>query len=178
MSVCKVEGCPQMTTVKTAQGYCSRHYQKWLKYRDPLYGATMELHGKRHTPEYALWLSFKQRCLNPRDKNYPNYGGRGITVCDHWASSFQAFYDDMGPRPSPDLTLDRIDNRQGYEPGNCRWATRQTQAENRRNVTFVTVDGLKVTLKEAARRLGVNYATVLYRKNVTGYSPERALGLI
>lgn len=74
----------------------------------------------------------RRRCLNPKDQAFHNYGGRGITVCEEWRYSFQAFIDDMGRCP-PGLTLDRINNDGNYEPGNCRWTDRVTQARNKRN---------------------------------------------
>lgn len=87
-------------------------------------------HGASLTPEYRTWAAMRQRCLNPRSSRYPTYGGRGITICERW-SNFTAFLADMGPRPSPDHSLDRIDNDKGYEPSNCRWATRSQQQRNK-----------------------------------------------
>ena len=84
------------------------------------------------TAEYRAWAHMRDRCYNPRRKDYRHYGGRGITVCPRWRESFQAFFDDMGPKPSPDLTLDRKDNDGNYEPGNVRWATRSQQNSNQR----------------------------------------------
>jgi hypothetical protein len=84
------------------------------------------------TPAYKLWTAIKQRCLNPNYPRFCDYGGRGITICDEWRRSFEAFYEHVGDRPAPHLSLDRIDNNRGYEPGNVRWATRSTQMKNRR----------------------------------------------
>ena len=85
------------------------------------------------TPEYHVWEGIKQRCLNPNHARYEYWGGRGVTVCQRWAESFEAFYADMCPRPSPGHSIDRVDNDGNYEPGNCRWATASQQQRNRRD---------------------------------------------
>lgn len=81
---------------------------------------------------YLVWRDMRRRCYNPKCKKFPDYGGRGITVCDRWRDNYDAFYADMGQRP-PGLTLERVDNDQGYDPFNCIWATYSTQNYNKRN---------------------------------------------
>lgn len=87
---------------------------------------------KSYKPEYYTWGAIKQRCTNPKHYNYKNYGGRGITMCKEWFDSFDAFYRDMGDRPSNKHSIERINNEKGYEPSNCKWATKYEQQNNRR----------------------------------------------
>lgn len=89
-------------------------------------------HGMSRTGLYRVWGDMKQRCLNPKHKDYPNYGSKGITVCKRWMK-FINFYEDMGERPK-NKSLDRINNDGNYEPGNCRWATSSEQQQNKNNI--------------------------------------------
>ncbi len=94
--------------------------------------ANFERHGLTKTNEYRSWSAAKARCFNTNHHKYAHYGARGITMCEEWAQSFSSFLRDMGYRPSPSHSLDRIDNDGNYEPSNCRWATQNTQASNKR----------------------------------------------
>lgn len=86
----------------------------------------------RWTPQYQVWKDIKRRCLNPKFKQWKDYGGRGISVCPEWRDSFEAFLSHIGPRPSAAHSIDRINNDGNYEPGNVRWATSAMQAANKR----------------------------------------------
>jgi hypothetical protein len=121
--------------------------------------------GSGKSPEYATWIGIKRRCYDTKYKDFPNWGGRGIKVCDRWNSSFSAFLEDMGPRPSLDHQIDRIDPDGDYEPANCRWVTaRQQGAEHRRDIIPITIDGTNYpSIKAASDAFGARYSTVLQR---------------
>jgi len=130
-------------------------------------------HGMTDTPEYESWSAMVQRCTNQRNPDYSGYGGRGITVCGRWRTSFEAFYADMGPRPA-ETSLDRIDVNGNYEPGNCRWATRKEQQRNTRRNRLVMAFGEELPLAEWAERIGIDYGALQGRLD-RGWSTERAL---
>jgi len=90
-------------------------------------------HGMCKTPEYLTWQHMKSRCYNPKATQYSDYGGRGITVCAEWRDDFEAFFAEVGLRPSPEYSLDRKEVNGNYAIGNVRWATAEEQANNRRN---------------------------------------------
>lgn len=104
----------------------------------------------------------KQRCFNTKHRAYPDYGGRGISVCERWRNSFPAFLQDMG-EPPPKYTIERIDNNGNYEPSNCRWASRKEQMMNRRNTVFVTVAGVKYKAGLLANLSGLKMDTIVAR---------------
>ncbi len=89
-------------------------------------------HGMVRSPEYSSWCAMKARCLNPNTTRFEQWGGRGIKICPQWVNSFENFYADVGPRPTPKHSIDRIDNDGNYEPGNVRWATPKEQNNNKR----------------------------------------------
>jgi len=104
----------------------------------------------------------KDRCVNQANPSYEGYGGRGISVCDRWINSFESFLLDMGYRPVG-CSIERIDNNGNYEPSNCRWATRKQQASNTRSVHWVTVNGTKMTMTDAAKSVGMRVGTLSER---------------
>lgn len=117
-------------------------------------------HGMRDSSEYRSWISMKGRCLNPGNKDFPGWGGKGITIFDGWINSFEDFFKHVGPKPNG-MTLDRIDNTKGYEPGNVRWATASEQLENTRNSWLVEIDGKKFSSQsKAAQHFGVTIGTI------------------
>lgn len=143
-------------------------------YVPPVTQFAANYHGMQGTPEHGIWRGMKKRCYSPSEKGYRNYGGRGIKVCDRWRSSFKAFYEDMGPRPSKDHSIDRIDGNGDYEPGNCRWSTRKEQNRNRRDNRIGTFQGKTMCLKDWADQYHMRKGT-LYDRLDRGMSLEEAL---
>lgn len=124
--------------------------------------------------EWQAWNHMIQRCTNPNDKHYKDYGARGIRVCPEWSVSFEQFLRDMGDRPSVDYSLDRIDGNADYGPDNCRWADRKTQAQNRRSVIWIEHGGKRLCVAEWSRVTGVKRQAILARFH-KGWSAERIL---
>jgi len=114
------------------------------------------------------------RCKYDNRDNFRFYGGRGISVCERWRASFEAFLADMGPMPSPRHTLERIDVNGNYEPGNVRWATWHEQMRNRRNSRMVTFNGETLCVSEWAERMSLKPHTLMARLN-SGWTVQRAL---
>lgn len=133
--------------------------------------------GRHHMTgkkEYKSWQGMKSRCLDPTNKDYSRYGGRNIAVCKRWLDSFDNFLEDMQLSPGPGYTLDRIDNTGNYEPSNCRWTTKTTQARNRRSNKILTFNGKSHTVAEWSEIIGINrYA--LYGRIKLGWDTEEIL---
>ncbi len=135
--------------------------------------------GYSEPPEYRVWCTMRERCSNPKNHKYISYGARGIAVCDRWLD-FGNFIADMGLRPSPCHSIDRINNDGNYEPGNCRWATPKEQANNRRprkNTTQfipVTISGVTCTVIEWSKINGISISTAT-RRIESGWSPNIAV---
>lgn len=135
-------------------------------------------HGRARTPEHRIWCKMKERCSNPNAINYERYGGRGIAVCPEWENSFEKFFSDMGPRPTPSHSIERRDNAGSYSKDNCFWATRLEQANNKRNNTLVEFNGRTQSVASWCRELGLNYPLVRQRIYRDKWSPDRAFTTI
>lgn len=129
-------------------------------------------HGMKHSDIYNIWVGMRQRCNNPNAESYPDYGGRGIKVCEAW-DDFEQFARDMGER-QPGQTIERLDVNGDYEPGNCCWAGKVQQARNTRRNRLITLDGETKTLAEWCEVRELPYWTVHARLR-RGAPPERAL---
>jgi len=134
--------------------------------------------GRAKTPEWMVWNGMLARCRLPTHCAYERYGGRGIEVCQRWqekrGNGFLNFLEDMGRRPSSKHSLDRTDNDGNYTPENCRWATREQQARNRRSNRILSIRGEKRAAVEWAEKVGLEY-TVLKDRLRGGWTPERAV---
>lgn len=131
-------------------------------------------HGMRNTPTYVSWVLIINRTSNPNNPRFADYGGRGITMCERWRHSFQNFFGDMGKRPDG-TSIERRDNNRGYEPSNCYWATKDEQANNRRNNHLLTLNGKTQTMAMWAKELQISYTVLRSRVNRYGWSDEKAL---
>lgn len=131
--------------------------------------------ARERSPEYWTWIAMKARCLIESATGYKDYGGRGIRICERWVDSFAVFLADMGPKTSPKHSIERIDNNKGYEPGNCRWATRKEQNRNTRNNRMLTHEGVTMCLVDWANKTGINRTTIASRLK-SGWSVKDALG--
>lgn len=169
--------CTKCKEEKPLTAFYARPRGKYLHGRDSRCIDCVRAYSKARAsnlpPELAVWRSMWARCTNPNTQSYKHYGAKGIGVCSRW-STFKNFYADMGPRPSPRHSLDRIDNTRGYSPDNCRWADPRQQANNRGYTRFVTWRGERMPLADAARLAGIRHNTLHGRLRL-GWSVERAM---
>ncbi len=134
-----------------------------------------ERHGRKHTPEYKAWENMKQRCTNKKHRSYGAYGGRGIDVAPVFHASFQAFFDELGSRPSPNHSVQRLDKNQGYWPGNIKWALRSEENKNQRKTILLRVGrGERKSVSQLAQESGMQHGTLLYRLR-SGLSLQEAI---
>jgi hypothetical protein len=128
-------------------------------------------HISERTRMYRRWSDMKKRCSNPKHQSWSRYGARGIKVCQRWMDSFDAFVADMGPRPTPEHTIDRIDNDGNYEPGNCRWATQLEQRQNQSYLQWVLHEGKPLTISQFRLASGMT-TKAIYAGFKDGSVPE------
>ena len=131
-------------------------------------------HGWSNTSEYSTWGHMVQRCINERCADYGQYGGRGISVHPSWVLSFDAFISDMGEKPTPSHSIDRIDVNGNYEPGNCRWATPHEQARNKRSARTITAFGRTQSIHDWADEIGLT-GLAIWKRIERGMTPEAAV---
>lgn len=145
------------TTVSRSDGLNNGRTKSCGCHRAELGGKRMvemhTTHGMCGTPEYRTWRSIMNRCTNPNDPSFKDYGARGISVCDRW-ESFENFYADMGDKPAG-LSIERLDVNGNYDPLNCVWADRETQANNKRNSHYITYEGVTKTLSQWAKYFNI-----------------------
>ena len=132
-------------------------------------------HGYTSIPEYKTYTSMLYRCDNPKDTHFYLYGGRGITVCSRWRESFEAFYADMGPKPSPEYSIERMESNGNYEPDNCKWATAIEQSNNTSRNFNVTALGETHSISQWEALTGINHETIRARIVKLGWLPESAV---
>ena len=171
----KVKGC------RTTSCGCYKKeidkQRRWSRRVGPFKRDPSKIYGKHFmskSPEYKSWDKMIGRTCNLNSDSYNYYGGRGITVCDRWRHSFENFYRDMGPKPSPEYSIERIDVNGNYEPGNCRWVTSKEQARNKRNTIVVTYKGITRPLCDLCDEYGIPSRLLTSRSNL-GWSFEKAL---
>lgn len=170
--VCTISGCGKP---HSGRGYCYTHFNNFKRRGDPLAEGIHKKHGKTGTPEFFSWSSMKSRCYTKSQDAYPYYGGKGITVCDRWLGrdGLDNFVADMGTRPSKEHSLDRIDSKGNYEPNNCRWATKTTQANNQSRNRKITWNGETHGVAEWVRKLGLKFNSKYYARLNKGWDIEK-----
>ena len=138
-------------------------------------GKANRTHGMTGSPEHKIWRGMKDRCTNEKNTFYANYGGRGITVCAEWMNDFAACYRDVGERPSPRHSIDRIDTSGNYEPGNVKWSTHDEQANNKRNNTHYHFNGELLSLSQISKLTNIPQPTLWSRLNRMKLSIDEAV---
>jgi hypothetical protein len=178
--LCRCE-CGKETEVhrgKLSQGHttsCGCVQSEWRKRGFRKLWIKHGMSGKSRSREFNCWTGMRSRCSDKKNAKYPNYGGRGIKVCERWANSFSNFYEDVGPSPSARHSIDRIDVNGDYCPENCRWATPAQQADNKTNTIRLTCDGVTRTATEWARIFGVSRMTIIARIKKYGWDTDKAI---
>lgn len=138
-------------------------------------GEHTTVHGMSRTRPYRIWRGMVRRCTDANNKDFRNYGARGVLVCDRWRQSFSSFWDDMGPLYLPGLTLGRVDNNGPYSPENCRWETAKEQARNTRVNRLIETPAGTMTMTQASEIFGIAKGTLFARVVRYRWPTERAL---
>lgn len=159
-----IKSCGCLNKARSRVSLTCKHSLRW-EHR-------MDEHGNTR-PEYSSWSAMMGRCLSPEHPEFENYGKRGISVCEKWRD-FDIFFNDMGPRPSG-TTLDRINFNKGYEPGNCRWANKDVQANNRSACVFYEYGGRRLTIKQWSNETGIKYKVLHSRLRKYKWSFEKSI---
>jgi hypothetical protein len=157
---------------KKTCGKCAFRTEKTVERNKKRTGFRKENSAKRNK-SYEVWCGMLARCRNPNKKAFKHYGGRGISVCERWQSSFEAFLEDMGERPEG-MTIERIDNNGDYEPENCKWASPSEQARNKRSTVRITAEGRTQCLSDWAKEKGLNPTSITERLD-RGWTEEEAV---
>jgi hypothetical protein len=140
-----------------------------------LNSARMTTHGLSQTPEYQIYCGMVERCGSPKSKDWPRYGGRGIKVCDEWLASPEKFVNDMGPRPSKQHSIERINTDGPYSAANCTWATAKEQCNNKTNTRRIRAFGVNRPITEWAAINGLKASTIARRLDAYRWLPELAV---
>lgn len=156
---------------RNRQKIIERQKQRYRERNGGLLG--LGTHNMSNSPEWNSWHGMRKRCYQD-NKGRDRYRIKGISICERWATSFEAFFEDMGRKPTSNHSLERIDNSAGYSKENCRWALPIDQARNRDSCVYVTVDGLRMTVTEAAEKAGISRDTV-YNRIRNGWPVEAAI---
>jgi hypothetical protein len=176
---CGVEKAIRLAAIKRGHTKsCGCYNVGLLKIRGISSGTHRQSSGVNRTSVYTIWRGMIQRCYDRRSPQFPDYGGRGITICDEWRHSFETFFSDMGHRPE-NLSIDRIDNDKGYSKDNCQWSTVKEQARNRRSNKLFTINGETKCIAEWSDFYGiVSYGTTQQRIRRNRMDTFTALTLI
>lgn len=172
--ICKIEKC-QFDNKNIRKGMCDKHYMSWWNKNRRKIRKVTPRHGlNTMSPEYTSWAEMKRRCKSSNRKESKNYKGRNITVCERWINNYPNFLEDMGKKPTPKHTLDRIDNDGDYSPENCRWATYKQQNNNRQTNHLITYKGKTKTIQQWCDILNIP-DTTFHNRLRRGWSIEKTI---
>ena len=169
---CSVKGCDNLEIART---WCHKHYKRWQVHGDANATPGYKYHGKDIDMSlYMTWIGMRERCSKVKSDNYHRYGARGIKVCSRWQKSYINFINDVGSRPSPQHTLDRINNNGNYEPSNFRWSLPYRQNRNTSRNKKLTYNNKTMVAADWAREIGIPLSTI-YGRIRRGWAVENIL---